>query len=111
MSSAGSRLRSSTSDWRRTASCTSMRSSSPESKRPAAAALGRLDARQHDLIDVQEAVLLEADVDERRLQARQHIVDLALIDVADDRAVALALQVQLGDPVIPGRLAPPARCA
>ena len=36
----------------------------------AAAALHRLDARQDDLVDVQEAVLVQADVDERRLQAR-----------------------------------------
>ena len=65
----------------------------------AATALGRLDARQHDLVDVQEAVLLQADVDERGLQAGQDVVDLALVDVADDRAPAAALDVQLGDAV------------
>ena len=61
----------------------------------AASAAGRLDARQHDLIDVQEAVLLEADVDEGRLEAGQDVVDLALVDVADDRAPSAALYVQL----------------
>ena len=65
----------------------------------AAAAPRRLDARQHDLVDVQEAVLVEADVDERGLQAGQDVVDLALVDVADDGAVAAALEVELGDAV------------
>ena len=65
----------------------------------AAPALGRLDARQHDLVDVQEAVLLEADVDERGLEAGQDVVDLALVDVADDRAPAAALDVELSDAV------------
>jgi hypothetical protein len=41
----------------------------------AAPAPRRLDARQHDLIDVQEAVLLQADVDERGLQAGEDVVD------------------------------------
>ena len=78
----------------------------------AAAAPRRLDARQHDLVDVQEAVLLEADVDERRLEPGEHVVDAALVDVADDRAGAAALEVELGD-VVAGRgiggLAPAAR--
>ena len=71
----------------------------------AAAAARRLDARQHDLVDVQEAVLVQADVDERGLQPGQDVVDLALVDVADDRAVAAALEVELGDAVAgaPGR--------
>jgi hypothetical protein len=63
---------------------------------PAAAAPRRLDARQHDLVDVQEAVLVEADVDEGGLQPGQDVVDLALVDVADDGAAAAALEVQLG---------------
>ena len=63
----------------------------------AAAAAGRLDAGQHDLVDVQEAVLLQADVDERGLQAGEHVVDPALVDVADDRAAAAPLEIQLGD--------------
>ena len=65
----------------------------------AAAAPGLLDAGEHDLVDVQEAVLVEADVDERRLHAGQHVVDAALVDVADDRAPAAALEVDLGDAV------------
>ena len=64
-----------------------------------AAAPRRLDAGQHDLVDVQEAVLVEADVDERGLEAGQDVVDLALVDVADDRAVAAALEVELRDAV------------
>jgi hypothetical protein len=63
----------------------------------AAAALHLLDARQHDLVDVQEAVLVEADVDERRLEAGQDVVDAPLVDVADDGTAAAALEVDLGD--------------
>ena len=66
--------------------------------RAAAAAL-RLDAGQHDLIDVQEAVLVEADVDERRLQPDEDVVDDPLVDVADDRARAAPLEVELSDAV------------
>ena len=65
----------------------------------AATAARRLDPRQHDLVDVQEAVLLQADVDERGLQAGEDVVDPALVDVADDRAGAAALQIELGDVV------------
>ena len=61
----------------------------------AAAAPGRVDAREHDLVDVQEAVLLEPDVDERRLEPSEHVVDAALVDVSDDRPRAAALQVEL----------------
>ena len=46
---------------------------------------------------MQEAVALEADVDEGGLHAGQDVVDLALVDVADDRAPAAALDVELGD--------------
>ena len=65
----------------------------------AAAAARRLDAGQHDLVDVQEAVLVEADVDERGLEADEHVVDDPLVDVADDRASAAALEVELSDAV------------
>ena len=71
----------------------------------AAAALGLLDARDDDLVDVQEAVLVEADVDEGGLEAGQDVVDDALVDVADDRAAAAALEVDLGDAVARGDLA------
>ena len=50
-----------------------------------------------DLVDVQEAVSLQADVDERRLHAWQDVVDDALVDVADDRARATPFDVELGD--------------
>ena len=76
--------------------------------RPPAAAARRLDAGEHDLVDVQEAVLLQADVDERGLESGQDVVDPTLVDVADDRAVAPTLQVELGDRVLVGsrRLTP-----
>ena len=79
----------------------------------AAAAPRRLDARQDDLVDVQEPVLVEADVDEGGLEAGQDVVDLALVDVAHDGAVAAALEVELRDPVAGGgvRLAAPAPTA
>src|SRR5262249_6788202 len=40
---------------------------------------------------------LQADVDERGLHPGQDVVDLPLVDVADDRATAAALDVELGD--------------
>ena len=64
----------------------------------ASASLGYgLTAWEHDLVDVQEAVSLEADVDESGLHTGQDVVDLALVDVADDRAAATPLDVELGD--------------
>ena len=54
------------------------------------------DLRADDLVDVEEAVLLEADLDERRLHPRQDVVDLAEIDVARDRAVVRPLEIDLG---------------
>ena len=62
-----------------------------------------LPSGSDDLVDVQEAVSLQADVDEGRLHSGQHVVDLALVDVADDRAAAAALDVELRDlPVVAG---------
>ena len=46
--------------------------------RAGAAAARDLDARDDDLVDVQEAVLVEADVDERGLQPGQDVVDRPL---------------------------------
>ena len=68
---------------------------------------------QDDLVDVQEPVLVEADVDEGGLEAGQDVVDLALVDVAHDGAVAAALEIELRDPVPGGgvRLAAPAPTA
>ena len=68
----------------------------------AAAALGLLDAGEHDLVDVQEPVLVESDVDEGGLEAGQDVVDAAAVDVADDRAAAAALEVDLRDPIALG---------
>ena len=65
-----------------------------------APAAGHLHARDDHVIGVQEAVLLEPDVHERRLQAREDVVHLALVDVADDRARAAALYVELTDPPV-----------
>jgi len=64
----------------------------------------RLDARQHDLIDVQEAVLVQADVDERRLQATRTL-STTPCKCCDNRARTAALQVELGHAVSrgPGR--------
>ena len=44
-----------------------------------------------DVRDVEEAVALEADVDERRLHAGQDFRDPALVNVTDDAAVLFAL--------------------
>ena len=46
--------------------------------------------------DVEERVALEPEVDERRLHAGQHARDPALVDVADDAALRLALDEDLG---------------
>ncbi len=63
----------------------------------AAPAARDLDSREDHVVRVEEAVLVEADVHERGLEAGQDVVDLALVDVSDDRAVALALDVELGN--------------
>ncbi len=72
-------------------------SSSIRRPRPAPAARRRLAAREHDLVDVQEPVAVEADVDERRLHARKHVVDDALVDVAHYGPLATPLHIELGD--------------
>jgi hypothetical protein len=60
------------------------------------AAAAALELGRDDLVDVQEAVLLEADLDERGLHAREDVVDGALVDVAGDRAAFRTLEVDLG---------------
>ena len=65
-----------------------------------ARALAALELRADDLVDVEEAVLLEADLDERGLHARQHVVDDAEVDVPGDRAALGPLEVDLGDLVV-----------
>src|SRR5262249_7614233 len=56
-----------------------------------------LELGADDLVDVEEAVLLEADLDERRLHAGQDVVDAAEVDVAGDRAALGPLEIDLGD--------------
>src|SRR5439155_3365564 len=58
------------------------------------------ELRTDDLVHVQEAVLLETDLDERRLHPREDVVDRALVDVAGDRAAIRPLEVHLGDPAV-----------
>jgi hypothetical protein len=58
---------------------------------------GDLHTRDDDVVGVQEAVLVDSDVDERRLEPRQDVVYAALVDVPDDRARAAALDVDLAD--------------
>ena len=48
-----------------------------------------------DVADVQKAVAADAEIDERRLDARLEVDDLALVDVADVIVLAGALDVQL----------------
>ena len=64
------------------------------------AAVAALELGADDLVDVEEAVLLEADLDERGLHPRQDVVDLPEIDVARDRAALGPLEVDLGDLVV-----------
>ena len=59
-----------------------------------------LELGADDLVDVEEAVLLEADLDERGLHPRQDVVDDAEVDVAGDRAALGPLEVDLGDLVV-----------
>ena len=63
----------------------------------AAAPAWSLDPGQDDLVDVQEPVLLQADVDERGFQPGEDVVHAALVDVAHDRAGSASLDVELGD--------------
>ena len=56
-----------------------------------------LELRHDDLVHVEEAVAVEADVDERRLHPREDVVDDALVDVPGDRAMRRASEVDLGD--------------
>src|SRR6185295_16743508 len=62
--------------------------------------LVELDEGVDDVGDVEEAVALEAEVDEGGLHAGQDLRDPALVDVADDAAVPLALDENLSDQVV-----------
>ena len=55
-----------------------------------------LELRADYLVDVEEAVLLEADLDERGLHPGQDVVDAAEVDVAGNRAALRPLEVDLG---------------
>ena len=46
--------------------------------------------------DVQEARLLQADIDERRLHPGQHTRDLAFINVPGETAMLLAFEIKFG---------------
>src|SRR5262249_5651971 len=61
------------------------------------AAMALLELRADDLVDVEEAVLLEADLDECGLHPGQDVVDAAEVDVARDRAALGPLEVDLGN--------------
>src|SRR5581483_11444785 len=63
-------------------------------------ALPALELGTDDLVDVEEAVLLEPDLDERGLHPRQHVVDHAEVDVAGDRPPLRPLEVDLRDLVV-----------
>src|SRR5439155_65979 len=65
-----------------------------------AAVVLSLELGDDDLVHVEEAVLLEADLDERGLHSRQDVVDLAEVDVAGDRPALGPLEVDLGDLVV-----------
>ena len=71
----------------------------PSSSSPRLELLELLE-RVDDVGDVEEAVALEAEVDEGRLHAGQDLGDPALVDVADDAALPLALDEDFGDLVV-----------
>ncbi len=54
-----------------------------------------LATRLDDIADMQERRPIQADIDECRLHARQHPADTAEIDVANQAALAVALNMQL----------------
>ena len=60
-------------------------------------ALAPFELRADDLVDVEEAVLVEADLDERGLHPGQDVVDGAEVDVPGDRPALGPLDVDLGD--------------
>ncbi len=62
--------------------------------------LVELVERVDDVGDVEEAVALEAEVDEGGLHAGQDFRDPALVDVADDAAVPFAFDEDFGDEIV-----------
>jgi hypothetical protein len=59
----------------------------------------RVDAGEK-VRDMQEAGLLKADIDERGLHPGQHPGHLPLVDITDNAALLIALQVELGQRVV-----------
>ncbi len=59
-----------------------------------------LALRRGHLVDVEEAVLLEAEIDERGIDAAEHALDLALVDVAEIRLLVGALDIDLGEAAV-----------
>ena len=59
-----------------------------------------LELGHDDLVHVEEAVLLEADLDERGLHPGKDVVDHPEVDVPRDRPPLGPLEVDLGDPVV-----------
>src|SRR5207247_2112137 len=59
-----------------------------------------LELGHDDLVHVEEAVLLQADLDERGLHSGQDVVDGAEVDVPGDRPSIRPLEVDLGDAVV-----------
>ena len=69
-------------------------------ERVADAAGALLALRRRDLVDVEKAVLLEAEVDERSVDAVHDVLDLALVDVAQVRLAIRALDVDLSESAV-----------
>ena len=65
-----------------------------------ARALATLELGADDLVDIQEPVLLEADLDERGLHPWEDVVDHAEVDVPGDRAPFGPFEIDLGDAVV-----------
>ena len=58
-------------------------------------ALRRLVAAAHHILHMQKTGALQANINKRRIHARQHPLHLALVNVADNAALALALDEKI----------------
>src|SRR5947199_152706 len=79
---------------------TSARSKSPAKVLDLPAVRLALELGDDDLVDVEEAVLLQPDLYECRLHPGQDVVDGAEVDVAGDRPLLRPLEVDLGDDAV-----------
>ncbi len=59
-----------------------------------------LELGNHDLVDVEEPVLLEPDLDERRFHSGKDVVDGSEVDVPRDRTALRPLEIDLCDAVV-----------